>query len=91
LLVRLQTGTTTLEINLEVPQKYGNRSTWRPSYTTVGNKPKRCPTMPQGQVFSTFIAALFDSPKLETTQMSHDRRIDTEIVVHLHNGMLLSY
>ena len=27
LLVGLQTGTTTLEINLEVPQKIGNRST----------------------------------------------------------------
>ena len=27
LLVRLQTGTTTLEINLEVTQKIGNRST----------------------------------------------------------------
>ncbi|XP_063129511.1 acylphosphatase-2 isoform X2 [Rattus norvegicus] len=28
---------------------------------------------------------------LETTQMSHDRRMDTENVVHLHNGILLSY
>jgi hypothetical protein len=27
LLLELQTGTTTLEINLEVPQKIGNRST----------------------------------------------------------------
>ena len=27
LLVELQTGTNTLEINLEVPQKIGNRST----------------------------------------------------------------
>jgi hypothetical protein len=27
LLVGLKTGTTTLEINLEVPQKIGNRST----------------------------------------------------------------
>jgi hypothetical protein len=27
LLMRLQTGTTTLEINLEVPTKIGNRST----------------------------------------------------------------
>ena len=35
-LVGLQTGTTTLEINLEVPQETGNRSTWRPSYITFG-------------------------------------------------------
>jgi hypothetical protein len=32
-----------------------------------------------------------DSQKLETTQMSHDRRMDTENVVHLHNGILFSY
>ena len=51
LLVGLQTGTTTLEINLEVPQKIGTRSTWRPSYSTLGNIPKRGPTMPLGHVF----------------------------------------
>ena len=32
-----------------------------------------------------------DSQMLETTQMSHNRRMDTEIVVHLHNKILLSY
>jgi hypothetical protein len=32
-----------------------------------------------------------DSQKLETTQMSHDRRIDTENVFHLQNGILLIY
>ena len=30
-----------------------------------------------------------DSQKLETTQMSHDRRMDAENVVHLHNGIQL--
>ena len=32
-----------------------------------------------------------DSQKLETTQMSHNRKMDAENVVHLHNGILLSY
>jgi len=32
-----------------------------------------------------------DSQKLETTHMSHNWRIDTENVVHLHNGILHSY
>jgi hypothetical protein len=83
---------TTLEINLEVPQKIGNRSTWRQSYTTLGNIPKRCPTMPQGQVFFYVHSGIIcDSQKLEKTQMSLDRRMDTENVVHLHNGILLSY
>jgi hypothetical protein len=34
---------------------------------------------------------VFNSQKLETAQMSHYRRMDTEYVVHLHNGILLSY
>jgi hypothetical protein len=32
-----------------------------------------------------------DRQKLETTQMSHNRRMDTENVLHLHNGTLLRY
>jgi hypothetical protein len=32
-----------------------------------------------------------DNQKLETTQMSHNRRMDTENMIHLHNGKLLSY
>jgi hypothetical protein len=54
--------------------------------------PKSCPTMPQGQVFHYVYSSLVcDSQKLETTQMFHDRRMDTENVIHLHNGILLSY
>jgi hypothetical protein len=59
LLVGLQTGTTTLEINLAVPQKIGNSSTSRPSYTTLGHIPKR-PMIPHNEMCSTMIiAALF--------------------------------
>ena len=32
-----------------------------------------------------------DSQKLETIQMSHSRRMDTENVLHLYNGILLMY
>jgi hypothetical protein len=34
---------------------------------------------------------IYNSQKLELTQMSLNRRMDTENVVHLHNGVLLSY
>jgi hypothetical protein len=50
LIVGLQTGTTTLEINLVVPWKIVNRYTLRPIYTTPGHIPKRCPTIPQGDM-----------------------------------------
>jgi hypothetical protein len=33
---------------------------------------------------------IYNSQKLEITQMSLNRRMDTENVVHLHNGVLLS-
>ena len=76
-------------INLEVSQKIGNWSTWRPSYITFGNIPDTwschrgmCPTM--------FIATLFVI-QLEKTQMSQVRRRDTENLLHLHNGILISY
>ena len=92
LLVELHTDTTTLEINLQVIQKTASRSTWRPSNTTLGNIPKICLTMPQGHMFHYVYSGLVcDSQKLETTQMSQDRRMDTENVVHLHNGIPLSY
>ena len=34
---------------------------------------------------------IYNSQKLERTQMPLNRQIDTENVVHLHNGVLLSY
>jgi hypothetical protein len=34
---------------------------------------------------------IYNIQKLETTQMSLKRGMDTENVVHLHNGVLLSH
>jgi hypothetical protein len=74
LLVGLETRITTLEINLQVPQKIGSRATWIFSYITLGHIPRRCPTMPQGHVFYYVHSSLIcDSQKLETTHMSQNR------------------
>jgi hypothetical protein len=59
LLVGLQTGTTTLEINLEIPKEIGNRSTRRPRYTTFGIYPKDAPPCHSGTCSTMFIADLF--------------------------------
>jgi hypothetical protein len=68
LLVELQTGSTTLQINLKVPQTIGNRSTWRPNYTTLGHITRRCPTRPQGHLFHSVHSSLVcDFQKLEIT------------------------
>jgi hypothetical protein len=34
---------------------------------------------------------IYNSQKMERTQMSLNRRMNTENVVHLHNGVLLSH
>jgi hypothetical protein len=34
---------------------------------------------------------IYNSQKLKRTQMSLNRGMDTENLVHLHNGVLLSY
>jgi hypothetical protein len=59
LLVGLQAGKTTLEINLAVPQKIGNSSTQRPSYTTTGHIPKNATLFIKDTCSTMFIAALF--------------------------------
>jgi hypothetical protein len=55
LLVAVQTFTITLEINLAVSQKIGNRSNLRPSDTTPGHKHENH----KDTCLSMFIAALF--------------------------------
>ena len=76
--------TTKLQVEIcEFPQKIGNSSTRRPSYSTFVHIPKRYPTMHMlNYVHSSLIC---DSQKLKTTQMSHSRRMGTENVVHFHN------
>ena len=36
-------------------------------------------------------STVYNSQDMETTQMSINRQMDKEIVVHIHNGLLLSY
>jgi hypothetical protein len=75
LLVDLQTGTTTLEINLPIPQKIGNISTLKTQVYHSWYIPKRCPTIPEGHMLQDI--HICKSQKLETTQMSHNGSIYT--------------
>jgi len=92
LLVGLQTGTTTLKISVVIPQKIGHSTTWGPRYTSPGHIPKWCSKIQQRNmlhyVHSSFI---HNSQKVERAQMPFNWGMDTENVVHLHNGVLLSY
>ena len=70
-----QTCTTILEINVEFPQKIGNSSTWRPSYTNLGHIPKRCFTISQEHVLHCDHSSLIHYRlKLETTLLQGKNR-----------------
>jgi hypothetical protein len=88
-LVGLQTGTTTVEINLEFPQKFGIELLENPAISLLRIYSKVVLPCLRNYAYRSLIC---DSQKLVTTQMSHDRRMDTEnLVVPLHNGVLLGY
>jgi hypothetical protein len=92
LLVGLQACTTTLEISLVVPQKIGHSTTGRSSNTCPGHIPRRCSNRQERHMLHYVHSSLiYNRQKLERTQMSLNRGMDTENVVHLHNGVLLSY
>jgi hypothetical protein len=59
LLVEVKTCSTTLETNLEVPQKIGNSSTARPIHTTLAMYLKDALPYQKDMCSTMFIAALF--------------------------------
>ena len=59
LLVGLQACIITLELNLEVPQRIVNRSSWKSSDTTDRNIPPNGPPCHRSTCSSRFVAALF--------------------------------
>ena len=60
--------------------------------TSLGHISRRCSNRKEGHMLHYVHSSLiYNSQKLERTQMLLYRGIDTENVVHLHNGVLLSY
>jgi hypothetical protein len=63
-----------------------------PEIPFLGTYPKDAPPYNRHRCFTMFIAVFFVIARSwKKTQMSHYRKMDTENVVHLHNGILLSY
>ena len=92
LLVGLQAGTTTLEISLVVPQKLDIVPPEDPAIPLLGIYPEDVPTCNKDTCSTMFIAALFiiasswKEPRCPSTE-----ELIQKNVVHLHNGVLLSY
>ena len=62
-----------------------------PAIPLLGIYPEDVPIGMKDTCSTMLIAALYNSQKLERTQMPLNRGMDTKIVVHLHNGEVLSY
>ena len=83
MLVGLQAGTSTMEVSLAVPQKIEHSTTRRSSNTSPGHIPRICCNISEGHVLHYFHRSLiYNSKKVERTQISFNRGIDTENVVH---------
>jgi len=87
LLVGLQTGTTTLEISLVV-LKLDIVLPEDPASPLLGTFPK---DVTRTHTLLCLLSLIYNSEKLEMSQMSLNGRMATENVVHEHNGILFSY
>ena len=89
-MVGLQAGATTLEISLAVPQKTGNDTSRGPGYTTPSIYLEDSPACNK-DTCCTYVhsSPIYNSQKLERTQMSLNGGMDTENVVYLHYGVPL--
>jgi hypothetical protein len=62
-----------------------------PAIPLLGIYPEDVPTGKKYMLHYVHSSLIYNSQKLERTQMPLNRGLDTENVVHLHNGVLLSY
>ena len=86
LLAGMQAGAANLENSMEVPQKVENRVTLQLSICATGYLPQRykC-SSPKGHVHpNVYSKNVHNSQTMERVQMSIDRRMDKEYVIHTH-------
>jgi hypothetical protein len=62
-----------------------------PVIPLLGIYPEDAPTCNKDMFHYVHSSLIYNSQKLETTQMSFNRGMDSENMVHLHNGILLSF
>ena len=86
LLVGMQIGTAIVENNIEVPQKIKNRTTLLPSNCITGYLPKNTKTLIQRDICTLMfiVVIIYNSEIMEAAQVSIDRRMDKEDVVHTY-------
>ena len=86
----MQTSTATMENSVEIPLKTGNRTTIWPSNPSLGRYPEKI-TIQKDTYSNVHCTIIYNSQDMEATQMFTGRWTDKKVVVHIHNGILLSY
>ena len=92
LLMGMQTGTANMENSVEIPFKTGNRTAIQPAIPLLGIHPKEN-RIERDTCTPMFISALLTTERTwkQPRCMPIGREMDKEVVVHIHNGILLSY
>ena len=90
MLVGVQTGKTTLEINIVVSQEIVNQSTSRSTCTNPGHMTTGCSVILQGHLLNYVHSSIIHNiKKLEMTYMPLNQRMDKGNTVHLQMVYLL--
>ena len=76
---------------MEVPQKTKDRVTIGSSNPTPGHISRENHTLKRYMHPDVHCSSIYNSQDMEATQMSIDRGMDKENVVHINSGILLSH
>ena len=80
-----------MENSLEIPWKSIHRTSIRPRNPTLGHISGQNSSQERHMHPHVHCNTIHNSQDMETTQMSIDRWLDSEEVVYIHNGILLSH
>ena len=91
LLVGMQIDTPTMEDDMEIPLKTRNKTTIWPSDPNPRHIPWGNQNWKRHMYPNVYCSTIYNSHNMEATYISTDKWMDKEVVVHIHNGMLLSH
>ena len=91
LLVGMQTSRDTLENRVEIPLKTGTRTAIWPCNPITGHTHQGNQNWKRRMYPNVHHSTVYNSQDMEATLMSIGRRMDKKVVVHIHNGILISY
>jgi hypothetical protein len=87
----MQISTTTMESSMEIPQKTRDRTAIWSSDTSVFTQKNVKQDTVETLYTNVHNGTIHNSQALEVTQIPYNWWVDQEIVVYIHNGVLLNH